>query len=85
MLSQGLFQEQGIVQRALDELDEDVVFDRTRSTTHGFPLRSKNSKPAALPLACGQPHYGVVFDLRYSFFLFDQIVIAVTDSVSVPP
>jgi hypothetical protein len=27
----------------------------------------------------------VVFDLRHSFFLFDQTVIAVTDSVSVPP
>src|SRR5205823_1249655 len=26
LLRQGLFQEQGIVQRALDELDEDVVF-----------------------------------------------------------
>jgi len=25
------------------------------------------------------------FDLRYSFFLFDQSVIAVTDSLSVPP
>ena len=31
------------------------------------------------------PLNGVVFDLRYSFFLFDQIVIAVTDSLSVPP
>jgi hypothetical protein len=29
------------------------------------------------------PLNGVVFDLRYSFFLFDQIVIAVTDSLSV--
>jgi hypothetical protein len=28
---------------------------------------------------------GVVVDRRYSFFLFDQIVIAVTDSLSVPP
>jgi hypothetical protein len=28
------------------------------------------------------PPYGVFFDLRYSLFLFDQIVIAVTDSAS---
>ena len=30
------------------------------------------------------PLYGVLFDLRYSFFLYDQSVMAVTDSLSVP-
>jgi hypothetical protein len=50
--------------------------------TAGGARRSAGFSPLRIPTS---PLYGVVFDLRYSFFLFDRIVIAVTDSLSVPP
>jgi hypothetical protein len=40
-----------------------------------------NGRSRAVP-ASGSP---ADLALRYSFFLFDQVVIAVTDSLSVPP
>ena len=50
----------------------------------GVARRGRTKYPPRSPEPTS-PLNGVVFDLRYSFFLFDQIVIAVTDSLSVPP
>jgi hypothetical protein len=33
LLDRGLFQEQGMVQRVLDEIEEDIVFSRSVSST----------------------------------------------------
>jgi hypothetical protein len=46
------------------------------------PVGGPRIPSARLVATAIAPHYGVFFDLRYSLFLFDQIVIAVTDSAS---